>query len=79
MADEFHERPWGGFGGVVGEFASPPPLSQRPPPQPLPQPFVVPPWDGSSFVEPEQPEPDPPPRAEIPAPPWKSDNEEDER
>jgi hypothetical protein len=44
MGDEFEAKPFGGVGGVVGEFAAPEP---QPPPPPLPQPFRPPPpdWD----------------------------------
>lgn len=51
LAAEFAARPF----GIAGEMLTPGPPE---PPRPLPQPFVIPPWDGPSDVEPAEPEPE---------------------
>jgi hypothetical protein len=49
MQDEFLAKPFSGIGGVAGEVAtgSPQPTIVTPP-------LVIPPWDGSSFVDEEE-------------------------
>jgi hypothetical protein len=73
MADEFRERPYSGIGGVAGEFLSggPPAVTT------VVQSLVIPEWDGSSFVEDEEPEPERvSERPPLPKPPWAREEDE---